>query len=173
MVHLDTDLEFYKKLSLLFTVAFLLPVIVVMVRKIDAHNFSKFLALTNLIAFNFGFHVHEKAMLLCLIPLGLVIYQQRDHESIHQADGKTLKNQNLDLSRFKLLKTVFLWTLLPLIFTSGETVVKHGLMFVDVFLTDLLLQENHFKTVKATWREKVYGWLHTLTKIGILVVQVA
>ena len=88
---IEPDLEFYKKLSLILTVTFLIPVIIVMIRKIDAHNFCKFLALTNLIAFNFGFHVHEKAMLLCLIPLGLMVYQQRDHESVYQADQQALK----------------------------------------------------------------------------------
>lgn len=141
-----------------------------MIRKIDAHNFCKFLALTNLISFNFGFHVHEKAMLLVLIPLGVMIYQQRDHESIYQADHTSLKRQNLDLARFKLLKTVFLWTILPLILTPRETIVKHALVFIDVFLTDLLLQENHMISITASWREWVYGWFHFLTKIGIVVI---
>lgn len=51
------------------------PVVISMLRRIDALNFCKYLALVNLLSFNFGFHVHEKAILLVTIPLGITIFQ--------------------------------------------------------------------------------------------------
>ena len=57
-----TDHSFYKNLSGFVTLLFLLPLIYKMALNINSKNFCNYLALVNFVAFNFGYHVHEKAM---------------------------------------------------------------------------------------------------------------
>jgi len=56
------DYEYYKNLTVYVTIAVLIPVIVKMAKSINTYNFCKFLSLVNFIAYNFGYHVHEKAI---------------------------------------------------------------------------------------------------------------
>lgn len=60
-------------------------------------NFCLFVGTVNFVAFNFGFHVHEKAMLMVYIPLLMGAATDRDK------------------LRVKFVGTVMIWTLLPLI----------------------------------------------------------
>jgi hypothetical protein len=64
-----TDFDFYKQITMITTIVFLMPLIASMLFKINKDNFCKYLALVNMIAFNFGYHVHEKAILMVYIPL--------------------------------------------------------------------------------------------------------
>ena len=73
-----------------------------------------FLAIVNFVAFNFGFHVHEKALLMVYIPLLMGA----------KTDGDKL--------RVKFLGTVMMWTLLPLIPGNIESAVKHLLFFLQL-----------------------------------------
>jgi len=119
------DLETCKKLSMAATLVFMAPLCIQMVRRMTKDNFCQYMALCNFIAFNFGFHVHEKAMLLVTIPLGIDL---------------VIKTKNTTaILRFKILKLVLMWTLLPLIFTPRETFLKHSLLVLDVLITDALL----------------------------------
>jgi ALG6, ALG8 glycosyltransferase family len=52
-----------------FTALVIVPVVVRMWREIASHNFCKYLALVNFVAYNFGYHVHEKAIMMVYIPL--------------------------------------------------------------------------------------------------------
>ena len=61
-----------------------------MLTKIDKSNFCFFLAFSNFVAFNFGFHVHEKAMLLVTIPLGLDLIINNTHDA---KCAQQIKNQ--------------------------------------------------------------------------------
>ena len=91
-----------------------------MTGSLKRRNFIFYSAACNFIVFNFGFHVHEKAILMTVIPLSL---------DVHQASSAWTK------LRFVLLKTVAVWTLLPLLISPGETFVKHLVLLLDFFLT--------------------------------------
>ena len=97
-------------------------------------NFCFFIAIVNFVAFNFGFHVHEKAMLMVYIPLLMGAATDRDK------------------TRVKMLGTVMMWTLLPLIPGQIESAVKHCL-----FLLQLVIYHTCF-TIKHTpwWCQMFY-----------------
>ena len=95
-----------------------------MLWKLNAKNFNLFLAATNFVVFNFGFHVHEKAILMTVIPLMLDLSSQ---------SSLTAK------IRLLILKTIAIWTFLPLISSCNDTLVKHLLFIADIFLTLKLL----------------------------------
>ena len=130
----------------------------------NKNNFCVYMALCNLIAFNFGFHVHEKAMLLVTIPLGIDLVMGN-------------KKSDTSILRFKIIKLVLMWTLLPLIFTPRETFLKHSLFALDILITDALLpteprdQPTDGKDDSSRWA-KVYKLLYSLIKVIVLVIQV-
>jgi alpha-1,3-glucosyltransferase len=87
---------------------------------LNRKTFLFYLAACNFIVFNFGFHVHEKAILMTIIPLAL---------DTHQGSTSWAK------LRFVLLKTIAVWTLLPLLISPGETLVKHLILIIDYLVT--------------------------------------
>lgn len=101
--------EFYKSLTTLVTVVFLAPVVVRMWRQINPQNFCKFLALTNFVAYNFGYHTHEKALLMVYIPL--LFSSETNYEKL----------------RVHLLGIVMIWSFLPLIPGLDGCLIKNSL----------------------------------------------
>jgi len=83
-------------------------------------TFLFYLAVCNFIVFNFGFHVHEKAILMTVVPLGL---------EIHSVSSTWTK------LRFLVLKSVAVFTLMPLLFHQKESLVKHMILFLDIIFT--------------------------------------
>lgn len=75
-----------------------------------------YLAAVNFCAFNFGYHVHEKAILMTYIPLASNITSDKDK------------------LRLKILGIVSLWTLLPLIPGKTESIVKHALLIMQIVI---------------------------------------
>ena len=96
-------------------------------------NFLFYLAACNFIVFNFGFHVHEKAILMTVIPLAL---------DVHQGSSNWTK------LRFLLIKTIALWTLLPLLILAGENLTKHAIQIIDYFLTTRVWLQIKVKSTK-------------------------
>jgi ALG6, ALG8 glycosyltransferase family len=92
------------------TLAFMMPLIRKMWFGIKSQNFCKFLALVNLVSYNFGYHVHEKAILMTYIPLLLEV--------------KT----DLDRARVKLIGFLMMFTFMPLIPGEIESLIKNCLL---------------------------------------------
>ena len=72
------DFSLYKKISLNFTLVFMLPLIYKMIRNMNKKNFCTYLAIVNLVSYNFGYHVHEKAILMTYLPLLLAVESELD-----------------------------------------------------------------------------------------------
>jgi len=122
-----------------------------MCRRINAQNFCKYLALTNLISFNFGFHVHEKAIMLVTIPLTVALFQRQQTISnfhskwvkpsaeVQKANIEAQNEIRVDQMRFRLLKFVMVWTFLPLFYTPEDTVTRLSVIILDWCLMEILM----------------------------------
>lgn len=124
-----------------------------MIKKIDAHNFCKYLAVVNMISFNFGYHVHEKAIMLVTIPMTISLFQ-----NLHSKDPIVRKEMFVDLSRFILMKLFIIWTFWPILFTKRDMMNRHLLAVLDfiifTLLVNYLLRQNSIAKVdsSASWR---------------------
>lgn len=127
------DDVYFKQASLLVTLVFLLPLIFVMCIRLKRSNLIFYLGITNFIVFNFGFHVHEKAILMTLVPMMLDCHEN---------------SSAWDKTRLIVLKTIGIWTFLPLIVSHRETMVKHTLFLVDVIITQAVFLKLDMKQVK-------------------------
>ena len=77
-------------------------------------QFLRTVTLCSLCSFMFGWHVHEKAILMAIIPYTLVAVQ----------------GSNVDAKIFLILQTVGYYSLFPLLFKPFETVIKILLLFI-------------------------------------------
>ncbi|CAF5217501.1 unnamed protein product, partial [Rotaria magnacalcarata] len=79
-------------------------------RRCSKRTFLETIILCALTSFLFGWHVHEKAILISIIPLSLLAFDSREHARY-----------------FLLLSTFGGFSLFPLIFTGPESLIKIGL----------------------------------------------
>lgn len=100
--------------TFLLTVAQMLPIVI---RTWFCHRgisgFIQCLTLCAFSAFMFGWHVHEKAILLIIIPLTLLALEMKTWAKV-----------------FLLLSTVGHYSLFPLIYTTAESPIKYGLFLI-------------------------------------------
>jgi hypothetical protein len=112
---------------------------------LSRRNFNFYLAMTNFIVFNLGFHVHEKAILMTLIPVML---------DTHRDSPISAK------VRLLLLKTVAVWSLLPLMINPMETLTKHLIFCLDLYLTlNIFVRIDIVRDLKVPQKILVYGLL--------------
>ncbi|KAF3840500.1 hypothetical protein F7725_006362 [Dissostichus mawsoni] len=101
--------------TLLCTVLSILPALVSLWRRPrSAQSFLRCLLLCSLGSFLFGWHVHEKAVLLAILPLSLLAVQNREDAGI-----------------FLLLSTTGHYSLFPLLFTCADP-VSGGLLLLSL-----------------------------------------
>ncbi|XP_071502499.1 dolichyl pyrophosphate Glc1Man9GlcNAc2 alpha-1,3-glucosyltransferase-like [Diadema antillarum] len=89
-------------------------------------GFIRCLTLCAFSSFIFGWHVHEKAVLLLIIPLSLLAVQSFK-----------------DAQVFLILSTVGHFSLFPLLFTAAETPIKVALMIAYTSFTFVAMETCH------------------------------
>lgn len=89
-------------------------------------GFLRCLLLCALASFMFGWHVHEKAVLMAVLPLSILAVESREDAGI-----------------FLVLTTTGHYSLFPLIFTAAELPIKVCLMLIFTIFSFSALRELH------------------------------
>ncbi|VVT48835.1 uncharacterized protein SAPINGB_P001975 [Magnusiomyces paraingens] len=105
--------EITPKLTFYLTLFYMILTLIPLFLWPTRHRFLASVALCGYASFLFGWHVHEKAILLVIFPLSFV----------------ALRDSRI-LSTFVPLTVAGYISLFPLIFTSGESLLKTGYTFV-------------------------------------------
>ncbi|XP_020488960.2 probable dolichyl pyrophosphate Glc1Man9GlcNAc2 alpha-1,3-glucosyltransferase isoform X2 [Labrus bergylta] len=109
-----------------------------------ARGFLRCLLLCALGSFMFGWHVHEKAILLAILPLSILAVESREDAGI-----------------FLILSTTGHYSLFPLIFTPAELPIKVALMLMFVIFSFIALTKLHSNSGVASL-------LHPLESVYLL-----
>ncbi|XP_061659668.1 probable dolichyl pyrophosphate Glc1Man9GlcNAc2 alpha-1,3-glucosyltransferase isoform X1 [Syngnathoides biaculeatus] len=91
-----------------------------------ARGFLRCLVLCALASFTFGWHVHEKAILMAILPLSLLAVESSEDAGI-----------------FLLLSTSGHYSLFPLLFTPAELPIKYALMMLFTIFSFAALGKLH------------------------------
>uniref|UniRef100_A0A2D4M3W3 Alpha-1,3-glucosyltransferase n=1 Tax=Micrurus spixii TaxID=129469 RepID=A0A2D4M3W3_9SAUR len=111
-------------------------------------GFLRCLVLCALSSFLFGWHVHEKAILLAILPLSLLSVER-----------------SRDAGSYLMLSTTGHFSLFPLLFTTPELPIKILLM--------LLFSVYSFSSLKALFRnEPLLHWLEAVYLIGLIPIEI-
>ncbi|XP_063751540.1 probable dolichyl pyrophosphate Glc1Man9GlcNAc2 alpha-1,3-glucosyltransferase isoform X2 [Eleginops maclovinus] len=142
-------------ITLLCTVLSILPALVSLWRRPrSALRFLRCLLLCALGSFLFGWHVHEKAVLLAILPLSLLAVQSREDAGI-----------------FLLLSTTGHYSLFPLLFTPAELPIKVLLMLLFTLYSFSALTHLHRQQVPSSpLRAPLLLPLETLYLVGLLLL---
>ncbi|XP_070313341.1 dolichyl pyrophosphate Glc1Man9GlcNAc2 alpha-1,3-glucosyltransferase isoform X5 [Odocoileus virginianus] len=112
--------------------------------RVGPRGFLRCLILCALSSFMFGWHVHEKAILLAVLPMSLL------------SVGKAV-----DASIFLILTTTGHYSLFPLLFTAAELPIKILLM--------LLFTIYSISSLKTLFRKEkpLFNWMETFYLLGL------
>uniref|UniRef100_UPI0037E79902 dolichyl pyrophosphate Glc1Man9GlcNAc2 alpha-1,3-glucosyltransferase n=1 Tax=Semicossyphus pulcher TaxID=241346 RepID=UPI0037E79902 len=114
-------------ITLVCTLLSILPAVLSIWRRPrGARGFLRCLLLCALGSFMFGWHVHEKAILIAILPLSILAVESREDAGI-----------------FLLLSTTGHYSLFPLIFTPAELPIKAALMLMFVIYSFTALRKLH------------------------------
>lgn len=112
--------------TLLCSLLFILPALWCLWLRPRPVYFLRCLLLCALGSFMFGWHVHEKAVLIVVLPLSLLAVQNREDAGI-----------------FLILSTAGHYSLFPLIFTTAELPIKFALMLLFTIYSFSALGKLH------------------------------
>ncbi|CAF1436287.1 unnamed protein product [Adineta steineri] len=113
-------------MTFILTFIFMIPSLIRLFRYCSKRTFLETVILCALTSFLFGWHVHEKAILISIIPLSLLAFDSREHARY-----------------FLLLSSFGGFSLFPLIFTGPEIPIKIGLFIAYTTFLFYILGEVH------------------------------
>ena len=146
--------------TLVLTLLSILPAVYIVVKNPTYRGFLMSLVLCGYGSFMFGWHVHEKAILLVIIPLGLLA-----QESLPLG---LLAQESLPLSRtFLLVSAAGHFGLFPLLTTPAETPIKVLLTLIHFLVACYFLLWNRagrFHTLETLYLWG-FGVLQALTTL--------
>ncbi|XP_036444025.1 probable dolichyl pyrophosphate Glc1Man9GlcNAc2 alpha-1,3-glucosyltransferase [Colossoma macropomum] len=162
-------------MTLICTLLSILPVLLSMWRRPNgARGFLRCMVICALGSFMFGWHVHEKAILMAILPLSLLAVESKE-------DART----------FLILSTTGHFSLFPLLFTAQELPIKILLMLLFTIFSFTSLKKLFSKSgqlvnsVEAAYLlglvplelicEFIYpltSWQHTLPFIPLLLTSI-
>ncbi|KAI9209742.1 glycosyl transferase [Polychytrium aggregatum] len=138
--------------TLVLTLLGQLPILFKLWRKPTRDTFVESLILCGFSSFLFGWHVHEKAILLVLIPFSLIAHESQRH-------ART----------FLVLAGAGYGSLFPLIYQPTELVTKFAVlglyMSLSYSLLSFLLNRSTGSPLRLSWAESVY-------LLGMVVLQI-
>uniref|UniRef100_A0AAR2KII9 Alpha-1,3-glucosyltransferase n=1 Tax=Pygocentrus nattereri TaxID=42514 RepID=A0AAR2KII9_PYGNA len=112
-------------MTLIFTLLSILPVLLSMWRRPNgARGFLRSMVICALGSFMFGWHVHEKAILMAILPLSFLAVESKE-------DART----------FLILSTTGHFSLFPLLFTAQELPIKILLMLLFTIFSFVSLKK--------------------------------
>ncbi|XP_031582566.2 probable dolichyl pyrophosphate Glc1Man9GlcNAc2 alpha-1,3-glucosyltransferase isoform X1 [Oreochromis aureus] len=113
--------------TLVCTLLSILPAVAsIWLRPHGAQGFLRCLLLCALGCFMFGWHVHEKAILIAILPLSILAVESREDAGI-----------------FLILTTTGHYSLFPLLFTPAELPIKVALMLMFTIFSFTALRKLH------------------------------
>lgn len=120
--------------TLFLTVLFILPAVYKLFRNVkNPIYFLKSLVICSLTAFLFGWHVHEKAILMAIIPLSI----------------SAILNQRIDAKCFLLLSVTGHYSIFPLLEDNNLTLIKLLLVLLHFMYSYHMLNKLYFVEHKA------------------------
>jgi len=122
----------------------------------SSEDFTRGVMLCTLSAFLFGFHVHEKAILMVLIPMAAFLLD--------------VTSDNNDSDMYVMLNTVGIYSLFPLVFRSEEYPIKVGLLVAYTLFTIHLLLSSNSKN--GSKRSSSLSRLERMYLMGLIVVEI-
>ncbi|KAI0209331.1 putative dolichyl pyrophosphate Glc1Man9GlcNAc2 alpha-1,3-glucosyltransferase [Lamellibrachia satsuma] len=142
-------------ITLACTVTSMMPYLVHMWRyPTGPRGFLRGIVLCAFSSFMFGWHVHEKAVLLIILPLTLLAMMRK-------ADAQV----------FLLVSTTGHLALFPLIFTPAETPIKYGMMlFFTIFSFSQL--GDLFNDHGSWYRLPILNTIESVYIVGLVAVEV-
>ncbi|KAL0993744.1 hypothetical protein UPYG_G00113060 [Umbra pygmaea] len=134
--------------TLMCTLVSVLPAVLrIWCRPCGARGFLRCLVLCALASFMFGWHVHEKAILMAILPLSILAVESREDAGI-----------------FLMLATTGHYSLFPLLFTAAELPTKVLLM--------LLFTLYSFTSLKKLFRGSLLNALEATYLLGLVAVEI-